>query len=158
MKVFNKQDSNQDSAPAVQEATGKRDVTIKADLKRHPDHVVAETDAARWVIPLTNDERFQIAKAYEEAKDAETESLIVENFTRHIYQTTASKFSVEISPISPGKVLLNAAAGDGMGGIAEVVRYEDVGQTINKWVLRYQRRRLDLVADLVAVLGLPDDD
>ncbi|UVE64753.1 hypothetical protein L2Y90_12935 [Burkholderia pyrrocinia] len=137
MSIFSKQDSKPEMTGA------KRDVTIRNEPKKRPDHVIAETDDAQWTIPLTIDEQSDLAYAYEELRVPEQSML--ETFVQGVYGNSAAKLSIELRPHSPGKVTITA------GRNLKTLAYADVGETILRWILEAQSRK-DLVADLVAAI------
>lgn len=141
MKMFSKQSSNSDAT------TGKRDVTIRNEPKKRPDHVVAETHDCTWKIPLTLDEQRNLGEVYENG-DFGDETQMLQRFTETIYQSTAATLNIEIRPSKPGEVLLKASAGH-LFRKSGIVRNQEVGQTICAWIMESQPRK-ELVADLVA--------
>ncbi|MCA8003149.1 hypothetical protein [Burkholderia metallica] len=140
MKMFSKTNDKEEGTVVV---GVKRDVTIHNEPKKRPDHVIAETDDARWKLPLTIEEQSDLAYAYEDLRVPELEML--ETFTQGVYGSSAVKLSIELAPYSPGKVIITA------GRKFKTLAYADVGKTILGWILEAQSRK-DLVADLVAAL------
>ncbi|NML99649.1 hypothetical protein HHL24_17115 [Paraburkholderia sp. RP-4-7] len=151
MKLFNK-NSNSDTTTD----SAKRDVTITAEAPRLPSHVVAETDDARWKIPLTLDEQYHLAHEYE--RGVSDEARVLRDFLELMYQGSdggAVRLTVEIKLEGPGEVSL-VATPSGHGSVSRAVapsmKYADVGRHILGWVAEAQTRP-DLVADLVASLA-----
>lgn len=152
MKMFSKNSSNSDTTLETAPTGAKRDVTIRNEPKKRPDHVRAETDDCVWDIPLTLDEQRDLGGVYESG-DFGDEAQMLERFTETIYQGTAAMLSMEIRPSKPGEVFLKASTGH-LFRRSSIVRYKDVGRTICEWIVESQSRK-ELVADLVA--AFPED-
>jgi len=146
MSFFSKQRSKQDTETVV----AKRDVTISNEPKKRPDHVTVETDDCTWKIPLTLEEQYSLGQAYEAGTNDEAQML--KSFVESLYQATAVKLSLELTPVRPGEVHVRGQAGHSK--YSDTVAYEDVGRTICEWVVKYQSRK-ELIADLVA--AMPED-
>ncbi|KVF47974.1 hypothetical protein WJ13_18490 [Burkholderia seminalis] len=143
MKMFSKANDKTEANGA------KRDVTIHNEPKKRPDHVIAETDHARWKIPLTIEEQSDLAYAYEDLQVPE--QTMLETFIQGVYGNSAGKLSIDLIPHSPGKVTITT------GRSFSTLAYADVGETILRLILEAQSRK-DLVADLVAAIPTEDID
>lgn len=146
MNIFNKLGSNSEAASAGI----KRDVTIVIEPKKRPDHVRAETSDCTWKIPLTLEEQFDLGQVYEGA-NFDDETSMLERFTETVYQNTAATLNIEIRPSNPGHVFMKANAGHHFRDSRAAVSYDDVAQTVYKWIVQSQPRR-DLISDLVSAL------